>query len=369
MLREETAAITPHFDAVDYLFYIRRRWRVMAVACAVAGTVAFSASLLMPKRYTTTASILIEAPAGTDPRSFTAISPVYLESLKTYERVALSDSLFQRAMEHFKISGRTGAQSVENMKRRVLDVTKVRDTRILEISVTLENPKEAQAMAEFLATETVKLSSTAAREAGGDLRDEARRQLEEALVKLDRARDVWTKRVTDDPVETLREEINSLVELDQRFRRNIAEAQAAAAEYEVRAKAGGSGDNAKRDAEFMQQESASHLARAQELEKQVQQVRSSIRERDLLLGKRTAARDLAESQLKLAQNSFDAATKLFENVESSIGFAGDRLKVIDPGIVPQNPSQPKKALNAMLAVSVAFLGSLAYLTLAYNIQR
>src|SRR5262245_51271410 len=150
MLREETAAVTPHFDAVDYLLYIRRRWSVIAVACGIAAVMAFVASMLLPKRYTATASILIEAPAGTDPRSFTAISPVYLESLKTYERVASSDSLFQRALEKFKLFEPNGSLSVEGLKRRILNVNKVRDTKILEIGVTLMNPVEAQAMAQFI---------------------------------------------------------------------------------------------------------------------------------------------------------------------------------------------------------------------------
>ena len=259
MLREETRAITPQFDAVDYLLYIRRRWRVIAVACAVAGTLALGISLLLPKRYTSTASILIEPPVGTDPRSFMAISPVYLESLRTYERVALGDSLFLRALERFKMYDPAGSQSVEDVKRRVLKVTKVRDTKILEISVTLRDAKEAQAMVQFLADETVKLSSTAARDAGRDLMDTTKRQLEEARMKLEEARAVWAKQIAGEPVETLRQEIGALVELQQRLRRSIAEAQGAAAQYEARAK------GATRDAEFLSQEGSSHRARAEQL--------------------------------------------------------------------------------------------------------
>jgi uncharacterized protein involved in exopolysaccharide biosynthesis len=362
MLREETRAIPPQFDAADYLLYIRRRWRVVAVACAVAGTLALGASLLLPNRYTSTASILIEPPAGTDPRSFMAISPVYLESLRTYERIALSDSLFLRALERFKLFEPGGSHSVEQMKRRVLKVSKVRDTKILELSVTLKDPKEAQAMAQFLAEETVKLSSTATRDAGQDVMDTTRRQQEEARVKLEEARAAWTRQLAEEPVETLRQEIGALVELQQRLRRNVAEAQGAAAQYEARAKA------ATNDAEFLAQEGASHRARAQQLTIELQKVEQSIQAKDRLIGRRAGRLDAAEGELKLAQARFAAAAERAENLQSSVGLAGERLRVIDPGIVPQRPSEPKKALNMVIAVSLALLGSTIYLTLAYNFR-
>jgi len=75
-----------------------------------------------------------------------AVSPIYLESLKTYERFADSDSLFQKAVERFALEG----QPIESLKRSVLKVDKLRDTRALQISVTLPDPKTAQAVAQFL---------------------------------------------------------------------------------------------------------------------------------------------------------------------------------------------------------------------------
>ena len=58
---------------------------------------------LQPRQYTATARIVIEPPAGTDLRSAMAVSPIYLESLKTYEQFASGDSLFQKAIEQFDL--------------------------------------------------------------------------------------------------------------------------------------------------------------------------------------------------------------------------------------------------------------------------
>ena len=130
------------FDAFEYVDYLRRRWRVAAVACGVAMLLSLPLSLLMPKRYTATASIVIEPPGNTDARTAIVISPMYLESLKTYERFADSDSLFARAAEKFHLQEAGGAaRPIESLKRGVLKVSKLRDTKIMEISVTLDGPQ------------------------------------------------------------------------------------------------------------------------------------------------------------------------------------------------------------------------------------
>ena len=71
-----------------YIRYLRLRWRWIAVSCAVAVAIAAIVTMLMTRQYTATARILVEPPAGADLRSAMAVSPIYLESLKTYEHFA-----------------------------------------------------------------------------------------------------------------------------------------------------------------------------------------------------------------------------------------------------------------------------------------
>ena len=63
--------------------------------------------------------------------------PGYLESLKTYEEFAANDSLFQKAIDQFQLRAALGARPIESLKKRVLQVALVRNTRILEIAATL----------------------------------------------------------------------------------------------------------------------------------------------------------------------------------------------------------------------------------------
>src|SRR5437764_14035336 len=97
------AGMTDAFDAVEFAGYVRARWRGILICCAAALLLSGVGSLFLPKRYTATASLLIEPPAGLDPRGATAVSPVYLESLKTFEHVASSDTLFLEALDHLHI--------------------------------------------------------------------------------------------------------------------------------------------------------------------------------------------------------------------------------------------------------------------------
>ena len=89
-----------------YLTFLASRWRFIAICCAVAVTLALAVSLARPNLYTATCRILIEPPAGTDIRTALAVSPIYLESLKTYEHFAASDSLFLRALDRFQLRQR-----------------------------------------------------------------------------------------------------------------------------------------------------------------------------------------------------------------------------------------------------------------------
>ena len=74
----------------------------------------------MERQFTATARIVIEPPAGTDLRAAMAVSPIYLESLKTYELFAASDSLFVGAAQHFHLVSPAGSQAIESLKRGIL---------------------------------------------------------------------------------------------------------------------------------------------------------------------------------------------------------------------------------------------------------
>jgi capsular polysaccharide biosynthesis protein len=261
-----------NFEMFRFLDHLRGRWRVIAVACGTAAAIALIAAFLTPNRYTSTAHVLIEPPAGSDPRGAMAVSPIYLESLKSYELVASGDRLFLDAIDHFKLPS---GGSVERLKRAVLKVTIPRNTKVLEISATLHEPAQAQALALYIAEQTVKLARDVSADTERDLLADAQKELDEAQSRL-----------------------NGLE--------------------------GGSATRAPA-------ESAS----------------------------RTAQRDAARAAVY-------AAVEHLVQVRSTAGGRGERLKIIDSGVVPQQPSWPNIPLMLLVAVLVALVGSLLYLTLEFN---
>ena len=136
------------FDGIQFVRYVRRRGLLVATCRVTAMALAGGVSVPLPARYTATASIPIEPPAGNDPRGATAVSPVYLESLKTYERFASSDSVFATALHKARLQQTFGGKSVESIKRSVLKVARPARTKIVEISATLDNPESAQRLAQ-----------------------------------------------------------------------------------------------------------------------------------------------------------------------------------------------------------------------------
>jgi uncharacterized protein involved in exopolysaccharide biosynthesis len=342
------------FDAFEYVDYLRRRWRVIAAACGVALLLSLGVSLLLPNRYTATASIVIEPPGGNDVRLSTAVSPVYLESLKTYERFATSDTLFARAAERFQLLG--NGQSIESLKRRILKVAKLRDTKILEISVSLADPKTAQGLAQYLAEETVSSSRVESLVSDTDFVGKAQKQTTEARGRLEQVQHESATVAASAPVESLQSEIDAAVELQGKLQQQLVATDADIAEYQQQAQTGG---------QFARDQLQATRARAALLQKRSEDLTREIQQKNKTLANRLAKRDQLQTETKLAQSAYEALSNRLHDLEVNAGSHAEQLRVIDAGIVPQRPSSPNIPLNVAVALFLALASSLAYLSLAF----
>ncbi len=348
------------FDAFEYVEYLRRRWRVAGIACGVAVLLSLPLSLLLPKRYTATASIVIEPPGNTDARTAIVISPMYLESLKTYERFAESDSLFARAAEKFHLQTGGAERPIESLKRSVLKVSKLRDTKIMEISVTLTDPKLAQSVAQYLAEETVSLSHSESVDADLESITAAEKQAAASASKLNEVQHAWAALSVREPVEALQGELDANVELQGKLRQQLVDAQANIAEYQEQGKA---------DSQFAREQLQSERAREGVLQKRLLELTRSIRELGSTMASRSAKRDALQNEVKSAQTASEAAEARFRELRGAAGSRGERLRVMDPGIIPQRPSSPNVPLNVTAALLLALMASLLYLSFAFVMRR
>lgn len=332
-------------DGNQYFQYLLRRWRFIVSVCAIALVLALVISLVLPKSYTATSSLLIEPPAGNDPRTSIAVSPVYLESLRSYEVLASSDTLLTRALDKFHLRDAQSPEPLETIKRRILKVSKPRETKILQISVTLGDPRQAQAVAQFLAEETVSLSRGANRDSDQDLLGEAQKQVDDTAAKLEAAQTAFGDLNIREPIEPLRATLQSLTELQGRVRQDLSETRAQAAEL--------AGDPRVVGAK----------ARAEALEKQDVELSKQIAAKAVQVSRRSARDDEARQKLRTAQTNHDSANLRLREVRGNTGLRGERLRVVEPGVVPERPSSPNVLLNLALALGVGLVGAIVYLTL------
>jgi uncharacterized protein involved in exopolysaccharide biosynthesis len=348
------------FDAFRYMGYLRSRWRWIASSAGVAVALAIAVSLLLPNQYTATARLIIEPPAGTDLRSAMAVSPIYLESLKTYEQLASSDSLFQKAVDRFGLGGTT----IESLKRRVLRVQIVRNTRIMEIAVTLPDPKKAQELAKFLAESAVELNRSSVAESDQDLVRGIAEQERDVRARLAESEKAWAQVMASEPTESLVAELEQSADTRAKMQEQIRSVELEIADVGERLKQAGAAEQAE-----LRKEASNARARLTEMHKQLQDSDRQNAARERLLATRHTHRDQIESERKARLTALEAIDNRLREARGESGYRGERLKVIDPGIVPQRPSSPNLPLNVAAALLAGLVLPILYLTLEMSFQE
>ena len=351
-------------DIFRYTSYLRSRWQWVAISCAVAVALALAVSLALQRQYTAITQIIIEPPAGSDLRAAMTVTPIYLESLKTYEHFAAGDQLFQKATSEFQLRAQFGSRPIEAIKNRVLRVGILRNTRILEVAVTLPDAAKALAMARYLAQATVDLNRAMVVEGDRDLVEGIDHQARDARANLTTVDAAWARLLAEEPVEALQAAMSHAADL-----RSTVQQQMQSTELEI----ADSGERQKYLTAAQQadarQEAADASARLEEMRKQLQDIDRQNSEREKLLALRIAHRDKMEADRKDAQAALASLEARLREARGEAGYRGDRLKIIDPGVVPERPSSPNLPLNVAAALLLGLALPILYLTLAMSYQE
>lgn len=350
-------------DLVDFAEYVRSRWRLAAITVVTATGLTLALSLAQAKRYTATASILIEAPAGNDPRAATAVSAIYLESLKTYEHFAESNTLFAQALEKLNLRGNR-RQSLESLKKRVLRVSKLRDTKILQISTTLEDPRKAEALASYIAQQTVELNRSLDRKSERDVTEQASKTLAEATDRLKNADQARHAFMAGNPIESLAEEVRAGNELQARLNRELAETREDLAQYLAQSQAAGGDDD-----DLVKRQIAGTKARMASAEKEAEELKKALTAKSVVLEERKHRREVLDGERQAAHAQYELAATKKNDILASGVFRGERLAIIDPGTVPERPSSPNVPLNVAVALLFSLFASIVFLTIAFGYSR
>ncbi|MGO9261972.1 MAG: Wzz/FepE/Etk N-terminal domain-containing protein [Bryobacteraceae bacterium] len=351
-------------DPFLYISYLGRRWKFVLLSAAVAVALATCVTLTLPREYTATARLVVEPPAGADPRSAMSVSPIYFESLKTYEQFAASDSLFRKALDRFHLRADLGARPIESLKKQVLKVGMIRNTRILEISATLPDARKAHELAQFVAESTVNLNRGVVAEGGEDLLRGFTAEAAEARARLDEADAAWARQLAVEPIQDLQAAIESAADMRAKIEEEAIHAEVDLADAAQREK-----QAPETEAALVRGETANARARLEEMRKQLAALDRQTAAREKLLAERMAHRDRIEAERKAAQSALTSVENRLREARGDAGYRGERLKIVDPGIVPERPSSPNLPLNVAVALLLGLIFPVVYLTLQWNLRE
>jgi uncharacterized protein involved in exopolysaccharide biosynthesis len=366
LMRESEPRDPASLDPFPFARFAASRWRVIAVSCGLSISLTAAISYLVPKKYTATVSMLIEPPAGNDPRGTTAVSPVYLESLKTYEHFANSDSLFEQALEDLNLRALYSGVPIENLKGKILEVTKPRETKILQVSATLADPKRAQELARYIAGKTVAMNRSLEAASLRDSINEGHVVIENALVRQQKALSARNEHLSKAPIAGVEAELAGAVETRSRVDRDLMEVGEQLADTEARFKQGGSADSTTDDPHRLRDSVEAYKAELEVLRRQRETLAHTIEVDSNLLERRKHERDILDRELQTAQSQYEAANTRNNDILASMAFRGERIEILDPGVIPERPSSPKIALNLALALLGSLATSLVYLLLSFS---
>jgi capsular polysaccharide transport system permease protein len=248
---------------------------------------------------------------------------------------------------------------LESLQHRVLKVSKVRDTKILEVSVKLSDPKLAQALAQYIAEETVNMSHSESLASDRDFAHLAEKQVAESQRRLAEVQAAWNAMAVQEPVESLQSEIDADVDLRGKVEEQLVAAESEAAEYRQQAQ----------DGSFAREQTEAAQARAALLTRRSRELQMAIQTKSATLAARTARRQALATTLQVAQQSYETVAGRLLESRATAGTHAEQLRIIDPGTVPQRPSSPNITLNVAAAFFAALILSVAGLSFAFVYGR
>lgn len=147
-------------DLRDYLFVIRRYWRVVAATTAVGLVGAIALTMLATPQYTATTRVFFTADGGHSGQDLAYAATFAQTRLQTYQGLAKTPSVLNAVREDFHLK-----ESVAELADQVT-VTVSQSSTIIEVSVTDESAKRATALSNSVGASLIQVVAVLEKPAG-----------------------------------------------------------------------------------------------------------------------------------------------------------------------------------------------------------
>jgi predicted DNA-binding transcriptional regulator AlpA len=170
-------------------------------------------------------------------------------------------------------------------------------------------------------------------------------------------------------MEALEKDVAVAVELRTEVGKDLAHARADLADYIGQQQAPQPNEIGEKQTGWTQFEISATRAKIQDLEGQDRQLMQYLNTKGPQLEDLRRRRDAIEAELNAARADEEVENAKLSDVQSTAAARGVRLRVLDPGIVPQRPSFPNPPLNLAVALALSLIASIGYLALRFAYER
>ena len=243
----------------------------------------------------------------------------------------------------------------------MLEVRKPKETKLLQIAVTLHDPQMAHRVSEFIAQRTVELSTRVAGDADLVTVEKARTRSEAARDNLSRLERESSALASNGQRTALEAELLALSKVRGELVSDLNGTSARIAELAAVQTAATAKDD-------IGLELRAQKARRGSLEESRDRLDREIDTKSAALSSAEAAKVALEGRLQTARHDFDTASKRLLDAEGAAGTRGEQLRIVDPGIVPQRPSWPNLPLNSATALVLGSVAALVYLGMRFGLE-
>jgi uncharacterized protein involved in exopolysaccharide biosynthesis len=281
---------------------------------------------------------------------------IYYELLKTYETLIFNDSIIQKIIENFGLQKPPYKLSAETLRPK-LDVSLLKNTRLLEIRVEFPDARLAAEIANFFARQAVNLNEEM------NTRDRERavlffqKEMEQARQQLVSANNRLAEFSGASGIEKRRERIRSLLEQVSQDETRLSRLKVELSERLAKP----ARQTAEADAEA--------LALKNEVELSQKDLLETTRKLDRLTQENAAKEgilDQLSTENSLARENYSAVGKKLQEASSRVSARTTDLQQASPALPSERSIKPRTPLNILLG---AVFGLLASMLLSLVIQN
>ncbi len=386
-------------DLFDYIRAVRKRKTMIIGGVIAVVAAAVVVSLALPEKYEAESTLMIEQsliPGETDAAS---LSPRVIESFgNTYQRVVNNNQTLKKAVEKFNLSEKPYEMTWEKLGSNCINVQPVRGSRLITVTVTLQDPELAQKLANYIADQAVEratqLGTTGAEKSQKILRekrDKARQEMETAASRLEKFRKTaklpFLRKEIDillNRKEDLERQIASVRVSIQQKRKTLARVEEALSDQkpilelrrslarddlyqQMLARLGEEKQKNLLDLSMLSEQQNPtflHLQRRsidlqsglEGLEAKLKSLKGELSSNTAELEKLQEERVTKELQLQekkreynLRKGNYKRLARKYDQVSLQVASRTQDLKLVDRALVPENPSEPKRRIIVLVA--------------------